>query len=166
MTMQVSAIVAVSRNGIIGLNNQLPWKLPADLAYFKRVTQGHHILLGRKNYQSIGRPLPNRTNLVLTRDSQFSAPGCTLVHSMEQALEIASLAGETELFVIGGAEIYALALPWTTRLYLTRIEEDFSGDVALPNLGTGWKEVWKESHDPDERNPYSYSFLRYERVDG
>ena len=143
--MIISAIVAVARNGIIGKDNNLPWRLPADLQYFRKVTTGHTIILGRKNYQSIGKPLPNRTNIVLSRDPQFSAEGCTVLASLEAAIEIARQANESECFIVGGADIYRQAMPIIQRLYLTRIEADFAGDVVMPDLGTGWKEVFKGS---------------------
>ena len=161
--MLVSVIVAVSHNNVIGRDNQLPWRLPADLQYFKRVTTGHHIILGRKNYQSIGRPLPNRVNLVLSRDAAFVAPGCVVVPSLEVALQHAKEAGETECFIIGGAQVYAEALPLASRLYLTRVDADVEGDVKMPALGEGWHEEWSESHEADERNVFAYSFKRFVR---
>jgi len=161
--MIISAIVAVARNGIIGKDNNLPWRLPADLAYFKRTTIGHHLILGRKNYQSIGRPLPNRVNVVLSRNAGLEAPGCVVVNTLDAALHVARAAGEEECFIAGGAEIYRLALPLATRLYLTRIEHDYEGDVVMPDLGTGWREVWREEHVADEKNSYPFVFLRFER---
>lgn len=161
--MILSSIVAVARNGVIGKDNGLPWRLPADLQYFKKVTSGHHIILGRKNYESIGRPLPNRVNIVLSRSPEFQAPGCVVVSSLAAAIEVAKQAGETECFIIGGAEIYRQAMSMIQRLYLTRIEEDFEGDIAMPDLGSGWREEWSEVHEPDEKNPWPYRFLRYTR---
>ena len=161
--MIIAAIVAVASNGVIGKDNGLPWRLPADLAFFKRITTGHHIILGRKNYQSIGRPLPNRVNLVISRDPSFNAPGCQVLTSLEEALEIAQNTGETECFIIGGAEIYRQALPLVTRLYLTRIDHDFEGDIVLPDLGEGWKEVWSEIHSPDEKNRWPFRITCFER---
>ena len=163
--MIISAIEAVARNGEIGKDKSLPWRLPADLQYFKKVTSGHHIILGRKNYQDIGRPLPNRVNIVLSRDLQFQAEGCVVCASLEQAFQVARDAQDAECFVIGGAEVYRLAMPQLNRLYLTLIDEDFAGDVAMPALGTGWKEVWSESHEPDEKNLWPYKFIRYDRGD-
>lgn len=161
--MILSAIVAVARNGVIGKDNTLPWRLPADLQFFKKTTSGHHIILGRKNYEDIRRPLPNRVNLVLSRQEGYQAPGCVVLPSLEQAIQFAEDAGETECFVIGGAEIYRQAMPLLQRLYITTIEEDFEGDVVLPDLGTGWRLEWSESHLPDEKNPWPYRFCRYER---
>jgi len=162
--MVLAAIVAVARNGVIGKDNALPWRFPADLAFFKNTTLGHHLILGRKNYQSIGRPLPNRVNLVLSRDPSFVAPGCSVFPSLEAAIAFADAAGESECFVAGGAEIYRMAMPLVTRLYLTRIEQDYEGDVFLPDLGSGWTEVWREAHQADEKNPHPFTFLRYERT--
>lgn len=161
--MIISAIVAVARNGVIGNDNDLPWRLPADLAFFKRMTTGHHIILGRKNYQSIGRPLPHRVNLVLSRDPSFDAPGCLVLSSLDKALEIAQMSGETECFIVGGAEIYRQALPWVSRLYLTRIEHDFAGDVVLPDLGGGWKVVWSVNYCPDAKNLWPFQITCFER---
>lgn len=164
MDMQVSIIVAVARNGIIGKNNQLPWRLPADLLYFKRITTGHHIILGRRNYQSIGRPLPNRVNLVLSRNPQFFAKGCVVQPNLEKALLYAHAAGESECFIIGGAEIYRQAIPLAQKLYLTRIDADFSGNVVMPDLGGNWRQIAAEAHVPDEKNFWPYTFFIFERV--
>lgn len=161
--MILSAIVAVSRNGVIGKDNTLPWRLPADLQYFKKTTSGHHIILGRKNYEDIRRPLPNRVNLVLSRQAGYEAPGCIVLPSLESAIHYAQSAGETECFICGGAEIYRQALPMVQRLYLTRIDADFEGDIAMPDMGSGWKEDWSEAHEPDEKNLWPYRFLRYSR---
>lgn len=161
--MILSAIVAVSRNGVIGKDNTLPWRLPADLQYFKKTTSGHHIILGRKNYEDIRRPLPNRVNLVLSRQAGYEAPGCIVLPSLESAIDYARSAGETECFICGGAEIYRQALPMVQRLYLTRIDADFEGDIAMPDMGSGWNEEWCEIHEPDEKNLWPYRFLRYSR---
>ena len=161
--MILSAIVAVARNGVIGKDNTLPWRLPADLQYFKKTTSGHHIILGRKNYEDIRRPLPNRVNIVLSRQVGYEAPGCVVLPSLEAAIQLAQGAGETECFVCGGAEIYRLAMPMVQRLYLTKIDADFEGDVAMPDLGSGWKEEWSEDHLPDEKNLWPYRFIRYAR---
>jgi dihydrofolate reductase len=162
--MIITAIVAVASNGVIGKDNNLPWRLPADLAFFKRTTSGHHIILGRKNYQSIGRPLPNRVNIVLSRDPDLNAPGCMVLQSLEEAIALARNAGESECFIVGGAEIYRQALPLVSRLYLTRIEHDFEGDVVLPDLGEGWKEVWSEYFSPDDKNHWPFRITCFERA--
>jgi dihydrofolate reductase len=159
---QVELVVAVARNGVIGRGNALPWRLPADLAHFKRTTLGHPILMGRRTWESIGRPLPGRTNLVLTRDPGFAAPGAGVVHSVEAAL---ALAGPGPLMVIGGAELYRACLPRAGVLHLTTVEADVEGDVHFPQWHrSDWRETWREAHDADERNELPYTFLRFERV--
>ncbi len=163
--MLISAIAAVARNGVIGRNNQIPWRLPADLAYFKRVTTGHCILMGRNSFQSIGRPLPGRTNIVITRDPAFCAEEVLVAHSVEQALQMAREGGETEAFIIGGGEIYRESLPLWDRLYLTEVDITPEGDVFFPPLNDGaWREVWREAHEPDAKNPYRYTFRVLERI--
>ena len=161
--MKISAIVAVSENGVIGKNGHLPWHLSADLKRFKALTSGHAILLGRKNYGDIGRPLPNRTNIILTHDAGFSAPGCTVCHTLAEALDFARNAGEPELFIIGGAQIYALALPFCEKLYLTRVLAEIDGDVRMPPLGDGWVKTSEESTERDEKNDFPCLFQVFER---
>lgn len=161
--MIVSIIVATDRNRLIGRNNELPWHLPADLKHFKTVTMGKPIIMGRKTHESIGRPLPGRSNIVITRDTRYQASGCTVVHSLESALEAASGAGEA--MVIGGAQLYEQALPVARRIYLTRIDDQFEGDTWFPEYPQSqWKEVARQECVPDEQNPYSYAFLVLERV--
>ena len=142
--MKISVIVAVSDNGVIGKDGHLPWHLSQDLKRFKAITTGHHVLLGRKNYEDIGRPLPNRVNLVLSRNENFEAPGCIVVRDMEQALKIAEQSGEEELFIIGGASVYERAMPKSTKLYLTKVHAEIDGDVKMPTLGEGWKLLSEE----------------------
>jgi len=165
--MIISLIAARSRNGIIGKNNDLPWRLPDDMKYFMTTTRGHHAIMGRKNYDSLPeayRPLPNRTNIVVTRQHEFHAPGCIVVHSIDRALEIANKNSETEAFVIGGAEIYALAMAHADRLYLTEIDADISGDTYFPSFDTThWREVSRKHHDADARHAYAFDFVIYER---
>lgn len=165
--MLVSAIVAVGRNGVIGKDNQLPWYLPADLAYFKRTTLGHCILMGRNTFRGLGRPLPKRTNIVITRDPYFTADGVLTAHSMEDALGIAYDLGETEAFVIGGGEIFRESADLWDRLYLTEVAVSVDGaDVFFPELDmTDWHEVWREEHAPDEKNEWAYTFRVLERRD-
>ncbi|MFN3234477.1 MAG: type 3 dihydrofolate reductase [Gammaproteobacteria bacterium] len=152
----LNAIVAMSQNRVIGINNQLPWHLPADLAHFKKTTLGHAILMGRKTFDSIGKPLPNRTNIVLSRDQSLSLPGCQVVHSLEQALEQTT---DNSLFLIGGATLYQQFLPKISRLYLTIIHKEFEGDAFFPELNLNeWQEVHAEHHQADDKNPYDYSF--------
>jgi dihydrofolate reductase len=160
--MKLTAVVAASDNDVIGRDNALPWHLPADLAYFKRVTMGKPMLMGRKTFESIGRPLPGRRNLVLSRRG-FSAPGVETVATVEEACE--RVAGAPELMVIGGAEVFRLAMPYLDHLHLTRVHTRVEGDVFLPPLVTGqWREVRREDHAADDRNAIAMSFIEMERV--
>jgi dihydrofolate reductase len=160
--MTVSLICATSQNGIIGLNNRLPWRLPADLAHFKKLTMGHHILMGRKTYESIGRPLPGRTNIVITRQKDFQADGCLIAHSFKEAIKLCR--GDDEIFVIGGADIYQQTLPVADKIYLTIIHQDFEGDTFLFEIDkTVWLEISREDFEPDEKNKFRYSFLTLEK---
>lgn len=160
--MRISAIVAMSENRVIGNDNQLPWHLPADLKYFKKITVGNSILMGRKTYESIGRPLPERNNIIVTRDAHFKAPGCLVVNSLETAL--ASVAEQKEIFVIGGAMLYQQMLPRIQRLYVTQIHQDFVGDTYFPQMDMNdWQEAERVDHEPDEKNVYRYSFIVLDR---
>lgn len=161
--MHITAIVAMSENRAIGNNNQLPWHLPADLRHFKQITLGKPILMGRKTFQSIGRSLPGRTNIILTQDKNFTAENCIIVHSIESALS--TVKNQPELCVIGGAELFRQMLPFTQRIYLTIIHHDFSADTFFPELNKNeWKEIERVDHFSDEKNIYPYSFLILERV--
>lgn len=164
--MQVSCIVATAHNRVIGRNNDIPWYLPADLKYFKKVTSGHHIIMGRKCYNSIGRPLPNRTNVVLTRDPYFISTGCVIAHHITEALEVAYDDGETEVFIIGGGQIYDLTQDLWDRLYLTQVDVDAPGDVLFPELDylSDWRLVSEEAHSADGKNEYDYTFKVYDRA--
>lgn len=162
--MQISAIVAMSENRVIGKDNKLPWHLPADLKYFKKVTQGKPILMGRKTFESIGRPLPNRTNIVLTRDGNFQAAGCVVVDSVQAAF--AAVADQEEVFVIGGALLFKELLPRVQRLYLTVIHQNFEGDAFFPELNLNeWKEVERMDNESDEQNLYKYSFIVLDKIE-
>jgi dihydrofolate reductase len=164
--MKVSAIVAVAKNNVIGSDNQIPWYLPADFAWFKRVTMGHAIIMGRKCFRSIGRPLPKRTNIVITRDPFFVADGVVVVHSIEQALEFAHDAGETEAFIIGGGEIYRQSLEYWDKAYITDVDLEVDGDVFFPSLTKeDWIEISREPHDADEKNEVGYTFRVLEKVE-
>ncbi|MFO7276783.1 MAG: dihydrofolate reductase [Pseudomonadota bacterium] len=160
----VSLVVAVSENGVIGRDNALPWHLPADLRRFKALTMGKPMLMGRRTYESIGRPLPGRTSLVLTRDPAWSAPpGVIAVRSIEEALERVS--GAPELAVIGGEAVFRLTLPLASRIYLTRVHAHVEGDVRFPELDPReWREVESSAHPADERHPYAMTFVTLERV--
>ena len=162
--MMISLIVAVGRQDEIGKAGKMPWHLPADLKHFKRNTLGKPVLMGRKTLEAIGRPLPERLNLVLTRDAGFRAAGCETVTSLEAAIRTA--AGTPELMVIGGGEIYRLAWDRADRIYLTRIQADVEGaDTFFPQLEPDqWREVSREEHRADEKNPFDYAFLVFDRV--
>jgi dihydrofolate reductase len=162
--MIVSLIVAVGRKHEIGKDGVMPWHLPADLKHFKAKTLGKPVLMGRKTLVAISRPLPERRNLVLTRDTAFQAAGCETVSSLEQAITRASSA--PELMVIGGGEVYRLTWEWADRIYLTRIQADVEGaDTFFPSVDDGrWREMSREDHRADAKNPYDYSFLVLDRV--
>lgn len=161
----LSAIAAMAENRVIGQDNQLPWRLPADLAHFKTLTTGHPVLMGRKTYKSIGRPLPNRTNIILTRDPDFSAPDCIVVTSAETAVTMAIEIDQEEVFIIGGAEIYQQLLPKIQKLYLTLVHHPFKGDAYFPELpASEWQEISREKHSKDDKNEYDYSFVVMKRV--
>ena len=161
--MKISMVVAMDTNGVIGRDNELPWHLPADLQHFKRTTMGKPILMGRKTHESIGRPLPGRTNIVITRGSGYRAEGCVVVNSIDAALEAAG--EQDEIMVIGGAEFYRQVLPRTDTIYLTRIHEAFDGDTCFPELNVAdWREVERSDHASDSKNPHDYSFIRLDRV--
>ena len=157
--MIISAIVAVANNNVIGKNNDIPWYLPADLKYFKKTTLGHHILMGRKCYTSIGKPLPKRTNIIVTRDPYFISSNCLIARSIEEGLEMAYDNGEKECFIIGGGTIYDQTKELWDRLYITQVDLDVEGDVFFPSIDMGkWTIQSQESHQPDEKNPYHYTF--------
>jgi dihydrofolate reductase len=171
--MRLAMIAAQSQNRVIGNNNKLPWYLPEDLKYFKRVTLGKPIIMGRKTFESIGRPLPGRTNIIITRNPDWThdGAGVRVVHSLQQAIELAeSLAlvnGFEESLVIGGAEIYALALPQADRLYLTQVHAEVQGDAHFPPLDPmQWQEMAREDFSAIEPNPYDYSFIVLDRAGG
>lgn len=167
----VSVIVAAAENGVIGRGNALPWHLPEDLRYFRRVTMGKPLVMGRRTFESIGRPLPGRTNIVISRNPRFRAEGTRVVASLDDALQLArdiALAdGVDELLVIGGAEIYAQAIPRADRLYLTLVHSAVEGDALLPPIDwREWRETGRERHRGSGDNPHDYSFLVYERAAG
>ena len=170
--MKISLIAAVAQNGVIGQNNDLPWHLPDDFAFFKRKTSHHAIILGRKSLEALGKPLPNRTSIVITRNTSFAADKVTVVHSLEDALFEAKkvdkqLYQTDELFVIGGAEIYKMALPVATTLYLTEINQTYEGDAHFPAFDRhDWQEVHRHPHPADERHAVSFDFVEYERTNG
>lgn len=161
--MIISFIVAVSQNHVIGKDNKMPWHLPADMQYFKRLTTGHHIIMGRGTYESLGRPLPGRTNIIVTRQQQYQAPGCVVVGDLKTAFDYAKEKNETEAFVIGGGDIFKQSLVWADRIYLTKVFHNFEGDTFFSELNADdWKMVSEERHLPDEKNRYAYAFQQYE----
>ncbi|MEQ1588844.1 MAG: dihydrofolate reductase [Gallionella sp.] len=159
---RVSLIVAMANNRVIGINNTLPWHLPADLKHFKTLTMGHHILMGRKTYESIGKPLPGRTSVVITRNHDYRAEGVTIAHTLEEA--IAACGGDPEIFIIGGAELYRQAIQLADRIYLTEIELEIIGDAHFTEFDKSvWEETGRVSHAPDEKNPHHYHFIVYDK---
>ena len=165
--MIISLIAALSQNRVIGKNNDLPWHLPDDMKYFMQTTKGHHVIMGRKNYDSIPekfRPLPNRTNIVVTRQKNFAAPNCIVTNSMEEALAIAKKSNEPEVFIIGGSEIYNQGLPLANKLYLTEIHATIEGDTYFPAFDKSqWNEVSRTHHLSDERHKFPFDFVVFER---
>lgn len=160
--MKISMIAAMANNRVIGKDNQMPWHLPADFAWFKRCTMGKPVVMGRKTYQSIGRPLPGRKNVVISRDSSVSFEGTTVVSSIEEALRL--VAGEAEVMIIGGGSIYASCLEKADRLYLTHINLDVEGDTQFPDWGDGWQESFSENYSADEKNRFDMRFSILDRV--
>nr|AIA13444.1 Dihydrofolate reductase [uncultured bacterium] len=165
--MIISMIAAVSKNRVIGKNNDLPWKLPDDMKFFMEKTKGHHAIMGRKNYESIPhkfKPLPNRTNIVVTRQNNFNAPGCIVVDSLEKGLAIAKDNQEPEAFIIGGAEIYKLGMSYANQLYLTEINAEIKGDTFFPEYDRAqWRETSRLHHDKDDRHAYEFDFVIYNK---
>jgi dihydrofolate reductase len=157
-----SLVVAMSRNRVIGRDNQLPWRLPADLAFFKRITLGHPVIMGRRTYESIGKPLPGRLNIVVSSQRDFAAPGCTVVRSMEAAYAAAGDA--REVAVIGGSSIFEAALPEADTIYLTEVDAEVPGDVFFPPFDRSqWSETELERHPADPRHAHPFRILRLER---
>jgi len=159
----ISLIVAIGKNNVIGKDNRIPWRLPADLAYFKKVTTGHTVIMGRKTFESIGKPLPNRRNVIISGNRNYSVDDCMVCHSIEDALKL-SLNNNEEIFVIGGANVYCELLPYAQRLYITSVEEDFEGDTFFPEIDyMQWTLVSKTEGEKNEKNPYNYYFMVFEK---
>ncbi|HEX8350839.1 MAG TPA: dihydrofolate reductase [Hymenobacter sp.] len=159
----IAFVVAVAENGVIGRDNQLIWHLPTDLRHFKQLTLGHPIIMGRRTFESIGRPLPGRINIIITRDPDWQAEGCTIAYSVPTALELAQQSDEL-VFVIGGAEIYRQALAAADTIYLTEVHHSFEGDVIFPEINhSEWRETTRERHEPDEKHTYAFSFVTLQR---
>lgn len=161
--MKISMIVAMAANRVIGKENKMPWHLPADLMFFKQTTLGKPVIMGRKTFTAIGRALPRRKNIVITRAADFTAAGVTVVHDIDAALAAAH--GVSEVMVIGGANIYRQFLPRTSELYLTFIDLQVEGDTFFPDYQAqgDWQTVWSQSHQKDAKNPYAYQFVKLQR---
>lgn len=163
--MKISMIAAMSRNRVIGKNNDIPWHLPNDFKFFKDTTKHHHVIMGRKNYESLPhkfRPLPDRTNIIITRQPDYPVEGAQVVSSLEESLELARTAGEAEAFIIGGGEIYKLGLDIAEIIYLTEIDAEIVGDVYFPEFDkTIWQESERKHHPADERHAFAFDFVTY-----
>ncbi len=163
-TPRIAIVAALARNRVIGRGNRLPWHLPDDLRHFKRLTLGRAIIMGRRTWESLPGLLPDRTHVVVTRDRSYRADGALVVHSLDAAL---AAAGGDEALIVGGAELYAIALPRAVRLYLTLVDAEVEGDVLFPPIDpTQWREVTREPHAADERHAYPFAFVTMERVAG
>jgi len=164
----ISILVAMAKNRVIGRNNALPWQLPPDLKRFKELTMGHHIVMGRKTYESIGRPLPGRTSVIITRQPDYQVPGALVVASIDQALKVCSAGKEVdqEIFVIGGAQIYRQSLGLCQRIYITEIQQEFDGDTLFPELNQQvWREISREKHRLNDDDGLEYHFVVLDRRD-
>lgn len=156
--MNISIIVAIAENNVIGSNNQLIWHIPSDLKRFKSLTMGHHIIMGRKTWESIGRPLPGRQSIVVTRNINFSVDGAKVVHSLSEAIELAK--SDSEIFIVGGGELYRQALPLANKLYLTKVHKVFEGDVLFPPIDySQWQELSSEKGKPTEKDGLEYTYV-------
>lgn len=163
-TPRIAVVAALARNRVIGRGNRLPWHLPDDLRHFKRLTSGRAIVMGRRTWESLPGLLPDRAHVVVTRDPAYRAQGAQVVHSLDAAL---AAAGGEEVFVVGGAELYALALPRAVRLHLTLVDAEVEGDAFFPEIDPAqWREVAREPHAADERHAYPFAFVTLERVAG
>lgn len=159
--MIISFVVAIAENNAIGKDNQLLWSLPKDMKHFKEITNGHTVIMGRKTFDSMGKPLPNRRNIVITRKHDLKIEGAEVTNTLEEALALC--AQDEEVFIIGGAEIYKEALPQTDRIYLTRVHQCFEADAFFPELNMeNWVETAREEHEPDEKNKIAFTFLTLE----
>jgi dihydrofolate reductase len=157
----ISIIVAAAENNVIGNNNNLIWHLPADLKFFKETTNGNSIIMGRKTYESIGRPLPNRQNIIITRNTELQIDGVTIVNTLEEALEVAE---SEEKFICGGGQIYKEGIHLADKIYFTRIHQEFEGDTIFPEIDSSiWKEVSRKKGEIDQKNTIDYSILVFER---
>lgn len=162
MQSKISIIVAMAQNNAIGINNTLPWRCPEDLKHFKALTMGHHMIMGRKTFDSIGKPLPGRTTVVVSRNRELKIEGCIVAHSLNEA--ITACAGDDEIFIVGGAELYSQALPLANKMYLTEIQQEISGDAFFPAFDLDeWSEVAREQRSQEIPQPLAYHFITYQR---
>jgi len=158
----LSIIVAMAKNRTIGVNNTLPWRCPEDLKYFKALTMGHHMIMGRKTFDSIGKPLPGRTTVVVTRNADLEIAGCVIAHSLNEA--IAACAGDDEIFIVGGAELFRQAVAIVDRLYITEIQQDVEGDAHFPEFDhSAWREISREVRSQETPQPLEYHFVTYRK---
>ena len=162
LNIKVSLIVAMDKNRVIGKDNDLPWRLPKEFEYVKKTTMGHTLVMGRKNFESIGRVLPGRKNVILTRDKDFSFEGCVIAHSIKEVFELCK--NDEEIFIFGGEQIYEMFLPYVEKMYITKIDYAFEGDTFFPEVNyEEWDEVSVKLGTTDEKNPYTYHFHVYEK---
>ncbi|MGH7157184.1 MAG: dihydrofolate reductase [Candidatus Saccharimonadales bacterium] len=162
--MTVSLIVAAAENGVIGKGGKMPWRLPAESAYFRQTTLGHPVITGRKNYEAMGRPLPDRLNVVITHQPGYKIPdGVVVVHSLQEALDLPEIKQSKEVFIIGGAQIYQEAMPLADKLYLTTVHATVDGDTYFTYNPQEWTEVWSEHHPADAENKYAFTLQRLDR---
>jgi dihydrofolate reductase len=165
--MKISLIAAIGRNNEIGKENKLLWNMPADMKHFKETTSGHVVIMGRKTYESIGKPLPNRRNILITRSSDYTAEGMEIAHSLDEALTLVENGGggwDGEVFIIGGAQLYAEAIDIADKLYITRIDNEvLDADAFFPEFGPEWTETSKRENSADESNPHAFAFITYEK---
>ncbi|NDV58025.1 dihydrofolate reductase [Bacteroides sp. 519] len=161
--MNISLILAVSENNVIGHNNQMLWRLSNDLKRFKALTTGHAIVMGRKTFESLGRPLPGRKNIVITRNPDYEAPGCEVVNSIDDAIKAAG--NDNEVFIIGGGELYTQMWEKADKLYLTQVHTTIEGETTVPNVSGYWQEIHRESFMADEKNEFNYTFIDYIKND-
>ena len=163
--MIISSIAAVAENWVIGKNNQIPWHLPSDLKFFKKTTLGHHVIMGRKSFESIGKPLVKRTNIIVSRNPFYIVSNCFVTSSIEEALSLAFEHGEDEVFILGGGEIYTQSQALWNKLYLTRVHAEFEGDAFFPKVDfSNWRVLEETFRKADEKNPYDHTFFVYERI--
>ena len=159
---EIAIVVAMAKNRTIGINNALPWRIPADLQHFKTLTMGHHMIMGRKTFESIGRPLPGRTTVVVTRTRNLEIDGCIVAHSLQEA--VTACASDPQIFVVGGADIYAQALGLAGTLYVTEIQQDVAGDAWFPEFDRSeWHEMSREAHHQETPQSLDYHFVEYQR---